>query len=50
VIDGLFRAAIESVEEAIINSLCMAQTLTGRDGQVRYALPLADVLAEFGGD
>jgi D-aminopeptidase len=50
VIDGLFRATVEGVEEAIINSLCMAQTLTGRDGHVRYALPLADLLAEFGGD
>ena len=50
VIDGLFRAAVESVEEAIINSLCMAHTLTGRDGHVRYALPIAELLAGFGGD
>ena len=50
VIEGLFRAAVESVEEAIVNSLGMAQTLVGRDGHVRYALPLADVLAQFGGD
>lgn len=50
VIEGLFRAAVESVEEAIVNSLCMAQTLVGRDGHVRYALPITDVLAQFGGD
>ena len=50
VIEGLFRAAVESVEEAIVNSLCMAQTVIGRDGHVRYALPIAELLAEFGGD
>jgi D-aminopeptidase len=50
VIEGLFRAVVESVEEAIVNSLCMAQTLMGRDGHVRYALPIAELLAEFGGD
>lgn len=50
VIDGLFRAVVESVEEAIVNSLCAAETLVGRDGHVRYALPLAPLLAEFGGD
>jgi D-aminopeptidase len=50
IIDGLFRATIESVEEAIVNSLCAAQTLSGRDGHVRYALPIAALLAEFGGD
>jgi len=50
VIDGLFRAAVESVEEAIVNSLCRAETLIGRDGHVRYALPIAEVLAGFGGD
>ncbi|MBI5564095.1 MAG: P1 family peptidase [Chloroflexi bacterium] len=50
VIESLFRAAVESVEEAIVNSLCMAHTLTGRDGHVRYALPIAELLAEFGGD
>jgi hypothetical protein len=30
--------------------MCVAQTLTGRDGHVRYALPIAELLAEFGGD
>jgi D-aminopeptidase len=50
VIEGLFQATVESVEEAIINSLCRAETLTGRDGHVRYALPIESLLAEFGGD
>ena len=38
-----FPAVVESVEEAVLNSLCMAATLEGRDGHVRYALPLEDV-------
>jgi len=32
-----------SVEEAILNSLCQATTLVGRDGQTRYALPVEQV-------
>jgi D-aminopeptidase len=39
-LDPLFRAVVEAVEEAILNSLCAAVTTTGRDGHVRYALPL----------
>jgi D-aminopeptidase len=42
-IDWLFRAVVESVEEAVINSLCAAKTMTGRDGNVRHALPVARV-------
>lgn len=38
-----FPAVVESVEEAVLNSLCMATTLEGRDGHVRYALPLEEV-------
>jgi D-aminopeptidase len=41
---GLFPAVVESVEEAILNALCGAETLTGRDGHVRHALPLDAVL------
>jgi D-aminopeptidase len=36
----LFRAAAEATEEAILNALCMAETMTGRDGRVVHALPL----------
>ena len=39
----LFPAVVESVEEAILNSLCRAETVTGRDGHVRYALPVHEV-------
>ncbi|HLI11493.1 MAG TPA: P1 family peptidase [Alphaproteobacteria bacterium] len=38
--DGLFRAAAEATEEAILNALCMAETMTGREGRVVHALPL----------
>jgi D-aminopeptidase len=38
-------AVIESVEEAIYNSLLQAKTITGRDGHTRYALPAGEVVA-----
>jgi D-aminopeptidase len=38
-IDEFFLAAIESVEEAILNSLVAAETMTGRDGITAHALP-----------
>lgn len=41
----LFPAVVESVEEAILNSLCRAETVVGRDGHTRYALPVAEVVA-----
>jgi len=37
----LFQAAIESTEEAIYNSLCMAETMTGYRGATVAALPLS---------
>lgn len=40
----LFQAAIEAVEEAIYNSLCMAETMAGFRGRVN-ALPLDEVRA-----
>jgi D-aminopeptidase len=36
----LFRAAAEATEEAILNALCMAETMTGREGRIVHALPL----------
>jgi D-aminopeptidase len=41
----LFWAAIESVEEAIVNALVAAETMTGRDGHVAHRLP-HDLLVE----
>ncbi len=45
VIDGLFHAVVESVEEAIVNSLFCAETMTGRDDHTASALPVNKVLA-----
>jgi D-aminopeptidase len=39
-LDPLFVAAIEVTEEAILNSLFMAETVTGIHGHVRPAVPL----------
>jgi len=36
----LFRAAAEAIEEAILNALCKAETMTGFRGATAYALPL----------
>jgi len=36
----LFRATAEATEEAILNSLFRAETMVGRDGNTRTALPL----------
>jgi D-aminopeptidase len=46
-IDALFYAAIEATEEAIVNALIAAETMTGADGAVAYAVPhdqLIDVM------
>lgn len=40
----VFMATIEATEEAIINSLFAAETMTGRDGHTIEALPLDKVL------
>jgi len=41
--DRFSLAVIESVEEAIYNSLLMARTVVGRNGHVRHALPAEEV-------
>ncbi|HEY8926515.1 MAG TPA: P1 family peptidase [Polyangia bacterium] len=38
--DGLYEAIVECTEEAIVNSLCMADEMTGPAGRVAPALPL----------
>ncbi len=45
IMDDLFRAAVEAVEEAVLNALFTARTVTGRDGHVAHALPVEQVLA-----
>ena len=43
IMSSLSLAVIESVEEAIYNSLLMAHTVVGRDGNTRIGLPAAAV-------
>ena len=38
-ISPLFWATIEATEEAIVNALVAAETMTGADGVVAHALP-----------
>jgi D-aminopeptidase len=50
-ISDLFWAAIEATEEAILNALVAAETMTGRDGITAHALDhdrLLEVMARFG--
>ncbi|BBK42041.1 D-aminopeptidase [Allostella vacuolata] len=42
----LFTGVAEAVEEAIVNAMCMARTMTGQQGRVVHALPL-DRLVEL---
>jgi D-aminopeptidase len=43
-IDALFQATVEATEEAILNALFRATTITGRDGNTRDAIPVERVL------
>jgi D-aminopeptidase len=48
-LDSYFDAAVEATEEAVLNSLLQAETVTGRDGNTSYQLPaspLRQLLAE----
>jgi D-aminopeptidase len=51
VIGALFDAVIESTEEAILNAMIAAESMTGRDGVTAHALPhdrLVEVMTAFG--
>ncbi len=50
-LDPLFRGTVESTEEAIVNALVAARTMTGVNGYRIYGLPIAQVqaiLARYG--
>jgi D-aminopeptidase len=50
-LDGLFEAAVDATEEAVLNCLCAADTVTGTGGTVVPALPLdlvVDILRAHG--
>lgn len=44
-LNPLFEAAAEAVEEAVLNCLCAAETMTGYKGRTVYALPLDELQA-----
>ena len=51
VINGLFEGVIEATEEAILNALVAAETMTGRDGITAYAIPhdrLLETMIRYG--
>ena len=44
-INALFDAVVEATEEAIVNALLAAETMTGRDGITAYRLDPDRLLA-----
>lgn len=44
VMDSLFQAVVEATEESVVNALFTADTVAGRDGRVRYGLPVEQAL------
>jgi D-aminopeptidase len=50
-INPLFDGVIEATEEAILNAMCAAETMTGYKGRTVYALPheeLRRVMGKYG--
>ncbi len=50
IITVLFRMVVQATEEAIVNALVAAETMTGIDGNTVYALPhnrLRDILKKY---
>lgn len=48
IMDTIFQAAVEAVEESIYNALIAATTMTGRKGYALYALPHNRLVALMG--
>jgi len=47
----VYRAAVEATEEAVLNALFMAETMMGRDGNTREAIPLdrvREIMEKYG--
>jgi L-aminopeptidase/D-esterase-like protein len=47
----IFRATIQATEEAVVNALVAAETMTGRDGNTVYAMPhdrVRELLKKYG--
>ena len=43
-LDEFFAAVVQAIEEAVLNALVAADTMTGRDGHRSPALPIAELL------
>jgi D-aminopeptidase len=46
-LNPVYKATVEATEEAVVNALFAAETMTGYKGHVRYALPLDQVKEIF---
>jgi D-aminopeptidase len=49
-INPIFRAVVESTEEAVVNAMMKADTMTGINGNTVYALPygrLREVMTKY---
>ena len=49
-LNPLFEATVQATEEAVINAMVAAETMTGYDGHTVYALPhdkLREVLKKY---
>jgi D-aminopeptidase len=44
-LDPLFRATAEATEEAVIDAMLCADTMTGRDGRTAIGLPHDELLS-----
>jgi D-aminopeptidase len=42
-LDRFFVAVADATEEAIVNALCEAETMTGYQGRTAHALPVDEV-------
>lgn len=50
-LNTIFQATIEATEEAIVNAMCVAEPMTGRDNRIMPALPhdkLIEVMQKYG--
>jgi D-aminopeptidase len=50
-LNPVYKATVEATEEAIVNALFAAETMTGYEGHIRYALPLEqlkDIFSRYG--
>jgi D-aminopeptidase len=43
-INGLFDGVVEATEEAVLNSLFKAETMSGRDNRIIYGLPIEETV------